>query len=188
MVLSTELLNRSEGKCELCTSTDDVSTYIVPPKSGNDVSEQVALCGKCTSEVELGSDEMDVNHFRCLNESMWNMEPAVQVLSYRLLNKLSEHSWAADAMNMMYMDDATSEWAHAETNNAIVHVDSNGHVLAAGDSVTLIQDLNVKGSSMVAKRGTAVRRIRLVPDNPEHIEGKVDGQQIVILTKFVKKS
>jgi protein PhnA len=45
----------------------------------------------------------------------------------------------------------------------------------------------VKGSSLTAKRGTAVRNISLVPDNPEHIEGRVEGQQIVILTKFVKK-
>lgn len=40
---------------------------------------------------------------------------------------------------------------------------------------------------MVAKRGTAVRKITLVHDNAEQIEGKVDGQQIVLLTKFVKK-
>jgi len=63
----------------------------------------------------------------------------------------------------------------------------NGHTLSAGDTVTLIQDLNVKGSSITAKRGTAVRRIRLDPNNAEYIEGKVDGQHIVILTKYVKK-
>ena len=57
----------------------------------------------------------------------------------------------------------------------------------SGDSVVLIKDLKVKGSSMVAKQGTAVRNIRLVHDNTEQIEGKVDGQLIVILTKFVKK-
>ena len=54
--------------------------------------------------------------------------------------------------------------------------------------MTLIKDLNVKGTTFTAKRGTSVRRISLVPDNAEHIEGKVNGQQIVILTKFVKKS
>jgi protein PhnA len=58
----------------------------------------------------------------------------------------------------------------------------------SGDTVTLIKDLNVKGAGFTAKRGTAVRNISLVPDNPEHIEGRVNGQQIVILTKFVKKS
>jgi protein PhnA len=53
--------------------------------------------------------------------------------------------------------------------------------------VNLIKDLDVKGSSLNAKIGTAVRMIRLVHDNTEQIEGKVDGQTIIILTKYVKK-
>ena len=68
------------------------------------------------------------------------------------------------------------------------HVDSNGAVLQAGDAVTLIKDLTVKGAGFTAKRGTAVRNISLVPDNSEHIEGRINGQQIVILTQFVKRS
>ena len=71
------------------------------------------------------------------------------------------------------------------SSDEIKHVDSNGSVLKAGDTVVLIKDLNVKGAGFTAKRGTAVRRISLVHDNPEHIEGRVEGQQIVILTKFV---
>jgi protein PhnA len=59
--------------------------------------------------------------------------------------------------------------------------------LQNGDSVVLIKDLKVSGGGFTAKRGTAVRRISLVHDNPEHIEGRVEGQQIVILTKYVKK-
>ncbi|WP_339653117.1 alkylphosphonate utilization protein [uncultured Salegentibacter sp.] len=69
----------------------------------------------------------------------------------------------------------------------MVHKDSNGAVIETGDTVVLTKDLNVKGSSFTAKRGTDVRRVSLVYDNPEQIEGKVEGQQIVILTKFVKK-
>ena len=65
--------------------------------------------------------------------------------------------------------------------------DSNGNIISEGDSVTLIKDLKVKGSSMVAKQGTAVRNIRLDHENAEYIEGKVDGQQIVIITQYVKK-
>ena len=68
------------------------------------------------------------------------------------------------------------------------HLDSNGVVLESGDTVTLIKDLNDKGAVFSAERGTAVRNISLVPDTPEHIEGRVNGQQIVILTRFVKKS
>ncbi|MCF8475018.1 MAG: alkylphosphonate utilization protein [Emcibacter sp.] len=68
------------------------------------------------------------------------------------------------------------------------HKDSFGAVLQSGDTVTLIKDLNVKGANFTAKRGTAVRNISLVQDNPAHIEGRINGQQIVILTQFVKKS
>ena len=82
------------------------------------------------------------------------------------------------------------EWAKSGVSNsddAIKHIDSNGAVLNAGDSVVLIKDLDVKGANFVAKRGTAVRNITLVHDNAEHIEGKVEGQKIVILTQYVKK-
>ncbi|MCL4123405.1 UNVERIFIED_CONTAM: hypothetical protein GTU68_006733 [Idotea baltica] len=91
---------------------------------------------------------------------------------------------------MMYMDDATLEWAQAlgaGDENAIIHKDSNGNILQNGDTVTLIKDLDVKGASFTAKRGTAVRRISLVMDNPEHIQGRINDQTIIILTKFVKK-
>ena len=69
----------------------------------------------------------------------------------------------------------------------MVHRDSNGAVLSQGDTVTLIKDLPVKGAGFTAKRGTAVRGIALVPDDAGQIEGRVDGQRIVILTEFVKK-
>ena len=71
--------------------------------------------------------------------------------------------------------------------NKIIHRDSNGVILEHGDSVVLIKDLKVKGSSMVAKQGTAVRNIRLDHENADYIEGRVDGQTIVIITQYVKK-
>ena len=93
-------------------------------------------------------------------------------------------------LDMMYMNEETSEWAKSlePDEDAVVHLDSNGVKLEAGDTVILIKDLAVKGTSMVAKRGIAVRRISLDQNNPNHIEGKVDGQHIVILTQYVKKS
>ena len=68
-----------------------------------------------------------------------------------------------------------------------MHKDSNGHVLQNGDSVVLIKSLDVKGFTLTAKLGTVVKNIRIVEDNTEQIEGKVEGQQIVILTKYVRK-
>ena len=64
--------------------------------------------------------------------------------------------------------------------------DSNGNILNVGDSVTVIKDLKVKGSSSVIKRGTVVKNIRLTDDEKE-IEGKVEKTFMVLKTEFVKK-
>ena len=87
------------------------------------------------------------------------------------------------------LTDEELTWAKAgmDSGDGVVHLDSNGTRLATGDTVVLIKDLEVKGANFTAKRGTAVRNIRLVHDNPEQLEGKVNGQSIVILTQYVKK-
>ena len=65
--------------------------------------------------------------------------------------------------------------------------DSNGTKLADGDSVLLIKDLKVKGSSVTLKRGTVIKGIRLT-DDPAAIEGKCDQVKgLVLKTEFVKK-
>lgn len=64
--------------------------------------------------------------------------------------------------------------------------DSNGNLLKEGDSVTLIKDLKVRGTSSVLKRGTTVKNIRLT-DDEEEIEGKIDKVQLVLKTCFLKK-
>jgi protein PhnA len=90
------------------------------------------------------------------------------------------------------LNDETLAWAeasgdHREVEAAALHMDSNGTVLENGDTIVLIKDLEVKGAGFTAKRGTSVRNIRLVKDNTEQIEGKINGQGIVILTQYVKK-
>lgn len=185
MNISKELTERCGNACEMCQATENLSAYAVPPKTGENVGEQVALCPVCFSQMEDQS-ELDIPHWRCLNDSIWNVTPAVQVVAYRMLKRLSGEGWAQDLLDMMYLEDSTREWADNQ-GAGLVHKDSNGHILADGDTVTLIKDLNVKGANFTAKRGAAVRRIRLVADNAGQIEGKVNGQQIVILTEFVKK-
>lgn len=64
--------------------------------------------------------------------------------------------------------------------------DSNGAELVDGDAVTVIKDLKVKGSSMVIKRGTKVKSIRLT-ENPEEVDCKIEGSSIVLKTCFLKK-
>ena len=64
--------------------------------------------------------------------------------------------------------------------------DSNGNVLNDGDNVTLIKDLKVKGSSMIIKRGTVVKKIKLTED-PEEVDCRINGSGIVLRTEFLKK-
>ncbi|NOU52728.1 PhnA domain protein [Pseudoalteromonas sp. JBTF-M23] len=188
MSIEATLQTRSAGKCELCTSSDALSVYEVPPVAEAHSDKCVYLCQNCKSQVE-GSSDLETNHWHCLNDSMWSQVPAVQVVAYRMLKRLApDNGWAQDALDMLYLEEETRSWAEQALAQVeeVVHLDSNGARLNAGDTVVLIKDLDVKGSSLVAKRGTAVRNIGLT-SNPEHIEGRVEGQRIVILTKFVKK-
>ncbi len=191
MNLEKVLQKRSGSKCELCSSEENLQVYTVKPLKVSKDNNSLYACKNCASQIE-GDVEMNVNHWRCLNDSMWSEYDAVKVIAWRILNRLKAEDWPQDLLEMLYLEDETLEWAKAtgegETDeNTIIHRDSNGVVLEAGDSVVLIKDLKVKGSSMVAKQGTAVRRILLDYENEEYIEGKVDGQNIVIITKFVKK-
>lgn len=192
--MSTEqaLQERSGSKCELCGAEEDLAVYAVPPDSDGSAEQSILVCATCREQLEQ-PEKVEVNHWRCLNDSMWSPVPAVQVVAWRMLNRLSAEGWPQELLEMLYLDDETLAWARAGMDAAaeeesVRHLDSNGAELQAGDTVHLIKDLNVKGANFTAKRGTAVRNISLVPDNPEQIEGRVNGQQIVILTQFVKKA
>ena len=194
MIIEKELNKRSGEKCELCGSTDELLAYDMneDSKSEQTADKSILICRNCQQQID-NPESMDINHWRCLNDSMWSQVPAVQVMAWRMLTRLRAEGWPQDLLDMLYLDEDTLAWAQAtgegaSDDDSVKHKDSNGVVLEAGDTVVIIKDLNVKGTSFTAKRGTAVRGISLVADNPEHIEGCVNGQQIVILTKFVKKS
>jgi protein PhnA len=187
----TDLHARSGSACELCANSENLSAYELPPNNDGSTEQSLLVCDICLKQIN-NPDKVDVNHWRCLNDSMWSQVPAVQVMAWRMLTRLSPEGWPQELLDMMYLDDETLAWAksgaEAESeDDAVIHKDSNGAVLSAGDTVTLTKDLDVKGTSFTAKRGTAVRNISLVQSNPEHIEGRVNGTQIVILTKFVKR-
>lgn len=178
------LLKRGENSCELCKSDEELTVYEDP--FGDKSDEQSALlCKTCKSQFEQ-TCELDPTHWYCLGESMWSTTPVVQVLAYRMLKKLDNQ----ELLDMLYLDEDLLQWANKgleEFDDNIVHKDSNGVVLNAGDTVTIIKDLEVKGGGFTAKRGTAVRNISLT-SNPLHIEGRVNGVKIVIITQYVKKS
>jgi len=191
MSTEKELHSRSESKCELCGATENLAVYEIPPESDGSPDQSILICQTCKVQIN-DPEKMDPNHWRCLNDSMWSQVPAVQIMAWRMLSRLSSEGWPQDLLDMLYLDDEALAWAKAgeeqSSEDKVVHKDCNGAVLETGDTVTLTKDLNVKGANFTAKRGTAVRRISLVADNAKQIEGKVDGQHIVILTEFVKKS
>ena len=123
---------------------------------------------------------------------MWSEHETVKVVAWRMLSRLKAEGWSQDLLDMMYLEEDTLKWAKEtgedeEESEKIIHRDVNGVILENGDSVVLIKDLKVKGSSLVAKQGTAVRRISVDRENAEFIEGKVGPTQVVLVTKFVKK-
>jgi protein PhnA len=191
MGLVEDLQSRSGSKCELCGTTENLKIYEVPPVSTDRVDGSLLGCETCIGQIE-NSEMTDPNHWRCLNDSMWSEHSAVQVVAWRMLSRLKSEGWPQDLLDMMYLDDAHLAWAKATGEGVaeeeqVIHRDVNGVILENGDNVVLIKDLKVKGTSMVAKQGTAVRRISLDRENGEYIEGKVGSQQIVIITKYVKK-
>lgn len=189
--MEEQLLLRSENKCEICEAVAPLKLYKVLPQSSNNESNCIMICNQCLGQVEK-TKELDVTHLRCLITSIWSTVPGVQVITWRLLNRLKDESWAADALDSMYLDDETLAWAQAindDENDSVadVHKDCNGAPLETGNTVVLIKSLDVKGSSLNAKMGTVVKNIRLVENNTDQIEGKIEGQVIVILTKYVRK-
>ena len=191
MSVEKALQIRSNQQCELCKSTSALKVYEVPPHSQKKEEDCLLLCEKCVAQLDRKED-LDSQHWNCLNESMWSEIPAVQVVSWRLLNRLRNETWAVDALDMLYLSEEHLAWAketgdNEDNNEVMLHKDCNGAILQTGDSVVLIKALDVKGSTLTAKMGTVVKNIRLVADNNEQIEGKVEGQTIVLLTKYVRK-
>lgn len=190
MSLERELQQRSNSKCELCASEENLSEFTVPDIPEKGLDSALYACKTCAEQMS-NTELIDPNHWRCLNDSMWSEHEAVKIMAWRMLNRIKA-DWTLDLLGMMYMEEETLELAKASGDgeadeNKLIHRDVNGVILAHGDSVVLIKDLKVKGSSMVAKQGTAVRNIRLDHENETYIEGKVGGQQIVIITEYVKK-
>ncbi|SPL71977.1 zinc ribbon domain-containing protein YjdM [Acinetobacter stercoris] len=96
--------------------------------------------------------------------------------------------------DLLICPECSHEWKDGEdasdSENEIIK-DAHGNVLVDGDSVTVIKDLKLKGSSLVVKVGTKVKNIRLLPDATDghNIDCKVDGiGAIKLKSEFVKKA
>lgn len=171
--------------CALCATDAALTPY---PVTGGPDGANVGLCATCAEQI---AGTLEPEHWRGLATSIWSEDTPTQVMAARMLTRLSDHDWARELSEQLWLDEDTRTWveniAEDAVQNETGHRDSNGVPLAQGDTVVLIKDLTVKGANFTAKRGTAVRGIALVHDNPAQIEGRVEGQRIVILTEFVKK-
>ncbi|WP_445718463.1 PhnA domain-containing protein [Flavobacterium sp.] len=188
-VIERKLKDRSGSVCEISGAEHDLVVYVLPPTNERTVENSVLIAKHLKDQIE-NPETMNENDWRGLSDSMWNEHLPVQILSWRMLARLKN----TDLLEMMYLDEESLEWAKAtgegeeEDENKIVHKDSNGVTLLDGDSVVLIKDLDVKGATFTAKRGAAVHNIKLVWDDANLIEGRVENQNIYILTQYVKKT
>lgn len=190
MSIESDLKTRSSVRCELCSSASDLVVYNVKPNAGESSANSALVCETCRSQIEDPA-AIDANHWRCLNGSMWSEFSAVQVLAYRQLKQMTTVSWAQDLLGQLYLDDEALAWAESglpgKDDDQVKTVDSNGTELLAGDTVTLIKDLDVKGANFTAKRGTLVKCISLTGD-PKFVEGRVNGTMIVLVAAYLKKA
>jgi protein PhnA len=191
MQVSALLVKRSDGKCELCSSANGCSPYEVAYAPHADADGTIFICSTCLAQIDK-KEELNTTHWRCLESIMWSEVTGLKVTAWRMLNRLKYHSWASDQLDMLYLEDDMLAWAksagdHENDAAVVLHRDSNGHVLKHGDAVVLTKSLDVKGSTLNARMGTVVRNIRLVADNTDQIEGRIEGQQIVILTQYVRR-
>ncbi|SIO07101.1 phosphonoacetate hydrolase [Sulfurivirga caldicuralii] len=190
MSVKNALMERAGGKCELCGATENLSAVALEPSDGS-ADQSILVCDSCKGMLEGG--ELDANHLRCLNESAWSQEPAVQVAAWRLLSRLAAEgeTWAQDLLDMLYLEEDVKTWAQAgladEGEDEPTLKDANGNILRNGDSVILVKDLDVKGAGFTAKRGTQVKNIRITDDG-KHFEGKVNGTSIYIVAAYTKKA
>jgi len=164
--------------CDLCGSEEGLSAYTVEPKEVT-----INICETCAASID--DPTKNEKHWNCLHDSMWSTEPAIQVMAFRLLTKLA----AQDQLDMLYLEEDVTAWAEAalKAENVEPVRDANGTILVEGDAVSIIKDLVVKGAGFTAKQGTTVKNIRMVPGDPTHIQGKVNGSTIFIISAFLKK-
>ena len=150
MQLKKLLEVRCNNSCEICsTATEEINSYLVPPKTEVNIENAVALCNECFQQIST-SNYSNSNYWRCVTGSIWSETPAVQTLSYKILQALKNEAWATETLDATYVDESIVEWANAEADLAaaqIIHKDSYGNLLETGDTVILTQNLNVKGAN-----------------------------------------
>lgn len=123
---------RSSNQCDLCRSAAITSVYEVLPQQSSNEEDTIMICDKCRAQIGK-KEELDISHWNVLTTSMWSEVPGIQVVSWRMLNRLRRESWAMDSLDMFYLDEERLAWAKAmgdhESDAAVdLHKGSNGQV------------------------------------------------------------
>ena len=138
MSLEQTLMQRSDSACELCGEGNNLDVYKIPPTPDDSPEQALLICNTCQDQIDA-PDTMDANHWRCLNDAMWKPVDAIQVMSWRLLSRLSAkgEAWAQDLVEMMYLEEDALEWAKS--------TESDGEAISSEqkDSNVLVSLLNV---------------------------------------------
>ncbi|MCF6189341.1 MAG: PhnA domain-containing protein [Cocleimonas sp.] len=181
------LLKRGDSKCELCKSDEDLSAYDIPPITQRSLDKSILVCSSCLHQIEE-TEEMDPNHWRCLNDSMWSEIAAVQVMSWRILNRLNGLGlgWPDELLEMLYIEDDVKKWAMANMRPVDEPtVDINGVPFTVGCSAVMTKDMYITGANFTAKRGAVVKNIGLT-NKSTSIDGNLNGFRIVLGTGYLK--
>ena len=96
------LQTRSGSKCELCGATENLAVYPIQPDSDGSADQCIMICQTCQEQIE-SPEKVDIHHWRCLNDSMWSQLPAVQVMAWRMLTRLSAEGWPQDLLEILYL-------------------------------------------------------------------------------------
>ena len=187
MSIDAALLKRGDSKCELCKTDEDLSAYDVPPITQRSLDKSVLVCTTCLHQIE-NPEDMEPNHWRCLNDSMWSEIAAVQAMSWRLLNRLTSLGlgWPEELLEMLYIEDDVKKWAMADMPvRDEPTLDINGVPFTVGCSAVMTKDRYITGADFMAKRGMVVKNIGLT-DKSTSIDGNLNGFRVVLGTGYLK--
>ena len=112
--LGKDLVRRSRSKCELCEADGvKLTIFEVPPESESVTADRcLFICETCREQIEKPK-LMAADHWRCLNNAVWSDIPAVQVISARILKRLSKEHWAEDLLEEAYFGEEVEAWIAA---------------------------------------------------------------------------
>jgi len=171
MKLEEQLQARAGGKCELTGEDATLIAYTLPPEVTSNLDNTLLISETLVNQLNK-TEQLNPDDWKFLPNAMWSENPSVQIVCWRMLNRLKNEGWASEALDILYLDDETLSEAkktgdHENDGYVSFHEDSIGQRLLEGDTVVLTKTLDVKGSSLKATLGTVVKNIRLVADNIE---------------------